>query len=178
MLKLIPALLLLSALCLSASPASADVAPPDCYEETCTLAVVTASGGDCSSCDNGPAVEDGCIEEMGSSKVKVCQTYGASAYTEIWCEPDSGFTTPPDPLASCEEGDDAGAGSDAGSDASGTTGDTSGTSGGTTDDGSGGGDDEDSGCHVSPAGSTGDGALMLLLAGLGAVVIRRFGRSA
>ena len=78
MLKLIPALLLLSALCLSASPASADVAPPDCYEETCTLAVVTASGGDCSSCDNGPAVEDGCIEEMGSSKVKVCQTYGAA----------------------------------------------------------------------------------------------------
>ena len=141
MRHVVVALFLLSAL-VGGAPAVADEPPPDCYEETCTLDVVPASGGNCRSCSAGPVVDEACAaQSMGFERV--CSGWGASVYTEIWCEPDSGFTQPPDPNAACN-----GSGGDSGG-----------------------------GCHVSPAGAGGSGALMLLLAGLGVVFVRRFGRT-
>lgn len=130
----------------AAGAAVADVPPPDCYVETCTLDALTANGGNCEACEAGPAVEDGCAEQMNKGFERQCAAWGASAYTEVWCEPDSGFTPAEDPQAGCQ--DDTGMS----------------------------GDDEDSGCHVSLATPGGDAALIILLAALGALVIRKRSR--
>ena len=70
------------------SPARADVAPPNDYVEACTLKKKTTSSSECVECQNsqmndskarcGQLLSPYCYEQ-------VCQTYGASVWTEVWC---------------------------------------------------------------------------------------------
>ena len=69
-----------------AGAARADVPPPDGYVETCTLANKQTATSECLACaadyNNfgrcSPLLSPYCYS-------KVCKTWGASAYTELWC---------------------------------------------------------------------------------------------
>ena len=73
---------------LGASLAFADVPPDDDYTETCTMENMANGGEGCETCTNSmsesaESAECTALSEQGL--VKQCQTYGASAWTEIWC---------------------------------------------------------------------------------------------
>ncbi len=67
--------------------ALADVAPPDDYVETCTLAIQQVPGTECQLCEVTSDNFDVCSEQYaGTEYARVCATWGASFYDEIWCQ--------------------------------------------------------------------------------------------
>ena len=81
--------------------AMADVAPPAGYVEQCTVEKQQTAGKSCVACPNdyrsfradaGPSVCEAQYGAQGYSKA--CKSYGASAWTEVWCrdDPDAGST--------------------------------------------------------------------------------------
>ena len=75
-------------LCIVGLPAVAlaDVAPPDDYVETCTLAIQQVDGTECQLCGVTSDNFDVCTEQFdGTEFSRVCATWGASFYDEIWC---------------------------------------------------------------------------------------------
>ena len=91
--------------------AFADVAPPVGYVEQCTVEKQQAAGKACVACKNdytsfvGDA-GDRCAQQYEPmSYTKVCKSYGASAWTEVWCTGDldagSSATTPVGGCSGC-----------------------------------------------------------------------------
>ena len=79
-------LLIVGSLLLLASVASADIAPPDDYVETCTLEAQQVDGTECQVC--GVSFEDpeACTTQYaGTDYAEICNTWGGSFYDEIWC---------------------------------------------------------------------------------------------
>lgn len=71
------------------APALADMPPPPGYEEKCTVALKEQPGTTCKECRNGPGSGDleQCKKQFAGTKFTyVCQTYGASFWTEVWCD--------------------------------------------------------------------------------------------
>jgi hypothetical protein len=69
------------------SPARADVAPPAGYTETCTVALREQPGTTCKTCASGNAMESACTVTFNMTKYTyVCQTWGGSTWTEVWCD--------------------------------------------------------------------------------------------
>lgn len=74
--------------------ALADVAPPPGYVEQCTVEKQQAPGKQCVACPNDYrsfATDAGnpCQLKYGTQGyTKMCNTYGASAWTEVWCTGD------------------------------------------------------------------------------------------
>jgi MYXO-CTERM domain-containing protein len=71
---------------LSVAYVKADVAPPDDYEERCTLERTCPKGKECVLCPASRRDLDACskqLEEHGF--VMKCQSWGASVWDEIWC---------------------------------------------------------------------------------------------
>lgn len=76
------------------SLAFADVAPPAGYVEQCTIDKQQAPGKSCVACQNdyrsfvGDA-GDKCVQQYEPlGYTKMCKSWGASAWTEIWCTGD------------------------------------------------------------------------------------------
>jgi len=94
---------LLVVLCLVLPVAArADVPPPDDYVETCTVAKQTVAGLECKDCRAWHGERDACDKTLGKEGYrKMCQSWGASAWGEVWCkgepkpaEPAQPATTP------------------------------------------------------------------------------------
>jgi hypothetical protein len=69
-----------------AGAARADVPPPDGYVETCTLANKQTATSECLACAADYNNFGRCIPLLSPyCYSKVCKTWGASAYTELWC---------------------------------------------------------------------------------------------
>lgn len=69
--------------------ALADVSPESGYEEDCLLEYYNAEH--CEDCNNAASEElPDCPALAAAGKEYACQSYGASAWTEIWCDP--GYT--------------------------------------------------------------------------------------
>jgi hypothetical protein len=83
-----PLFLAFAALSLTvAAPVLADVAPPSGYTETSTVALREQPGTTCKTCAAGVATEGACSVTFNMTKFTyVCQTWGASAWTEVWCD--------------------------------------------------------------------------------------------
>jgi len=84
-----------------ASPAAADIPPPDAYVESCTMAKQQPTGGDCLECKDDYYQKDRCAALLGSyCYTQRCKTWGASAWTEIHCRSSLGNTPliPPEVL--------------------------------------------------------------------------------
>lgn len=83
----------LSALFLLASfvglpKARADVPPPADYVETCTVAKQQVGGKSCVACSTYYAEVDKCKNQYTPEGYsKACKSWGASAWTEVWCKP-------------------------------------------------------------------------------------------
>lgn len=79
-------------LLIGAHQAHADAPPPIGYVEHCTLQKQEKEPDTCEACSNGQSVEysegkDKCTTTYKpQGYVKLCQTRGASAWTEIWCK--------------------------------------------------------------------------------------------
>lgn len=89
----------LIALCLSLVPAvaHADVPPPDDYVETCTVEKQAVPGLECQSCSAWHGERDACDKTLGQEGYRrMCKSWGASAWSEIWCK---GEPTAPPPSA-------------------------------------------------------------------------------
>ena len=76
--------------------AIADVAPPPGYVEQCTVEKQQTVGKSCVACPNdykskfadaGPSACQVQYEPQGYTKA--CNSYGASAWTEVWCRSDA-----------------------------------------------------------------------------------------
>ncbi len=87
--------------------ALADVAPPVGYVEQCTVAKQEAPGKSCVACANdyrsfvGDA-GDKCAQQYGQGYTKMCKSWGASAWTEVWCNGDlDAGTEVTEPAGSC-----------------------------------------------------------------------------
>jgi len=83
-----PLFLAFAALSLTvAAPALADVAPPPGYTETCSVALREQTGTTCKECKSGSAMESTCPVKFTMTKFTyVCQTWGGSTWTEVWCD--------------------------------------------------------------------------------------------
>ena len=98
------------------SLASADVAPPNGYEEECTMEKQHHNDMACISCNGGGAVQPGdegaCDTDAYAADgyEYVCNSLGASYNTEIWCKDSPGEVGPAgDPQEdSDEDSDDSG----------------------------------------------------------------------
>lgn len=80
---------LLFALALIAVPsvALADIPPPDDYVETCTIDKQQVPGLECKSCSAWHGEQDACDKTLGAEGYRrMCKSYGASAWSEIWCK--------------------------------------------------------------------------------------------
>ena len=72
--------------------ASADVAPGPFYKEKCTVEKKEQDGTTCEECGSSYAAgsdtgEPTCEDQYsGTDFAYVCQTWGASAWTEVWCD--------------------------------------------------------------------------------------------
>jgi MYXO-CTERM domain-containing protein len=85
------------AVVLSAAPALADIPPPSGYVEECTLARQQKPGTECVGCGSYHGTVEKCSNLLASSGfTKACQTYGASAWSEVWCRPTGGPALPPE----------------------------------------------------------------------------------
>jgi len=85
MMKKLP-LVLAVAVATFATGARADVPPPDGYVEECTVEKKEQPGTDCKACPNNPSnPQDYCAQQVGAGYTKVCNSYGASVWTEVWC---------------------------------------------------------------------------------------------
>lgn len=84
-------LLLGTSLGFTASIALADVAPPSDYVEQCTVAKKQTAGKACEACKNSyqsfqEGYQDPCKSQFDAGGyTKVCQSRGASVWTEVWC---------------------------------------------------------------------------------------------
>jgi len=73
-------------------PSNADVSPGPFYHEDCTVDQLEQAGTTCQECDNWVSAADSsgadpCETEFtGTAYEYVCQTYGASSWTEVWCD--------------------------------------------------------------------------------------------
>jgi len=79
----------LSALCLSlvTVPAHADIPPPAGYVEACTAAVQQRPNEHCEECGANFSSVGQCAQHYASTAfTKRCQSYGASVWTEVWCD--------------------------------------------------------------------------------------------
>lgn len=71
--------------------ALADVAPPDGYVEQCTVEKQQAPGKSCQACQNDyrsftTDAGDPCQQQYGGlGYTKMCKSWGASVWTEVWC---------------------------------------------------------------------------------------------
>jgi hypothetical protein len=71
-----------------AAPARADIPPPDDYVEPCTLEKQQSAGLQCVECPSNIRDREKCQAELApAGYAHACSTYGASAWTEIWCRP-------------------------------------------------------------------------------------------
>jgi hypothetical protein len=83
---------LLSLACLAlvlaaGSRALADVAPPPGYVETCTVAEREQPGTTCEACPAEDTNTAACPTKFsGTMYTYVCQTWGGSHWTEVWCD--------------------------------------------------------------------------------------------
>lgn len=82
---------------LMSTAALADAPPPLGYVERCTIKNIEKNAGDCSSCqgDRQHSNDGGCAEEeslKSKGYIQICQTRGASAWTEVWCKNPPGQT--------------------------------------------------------------------------------------
>jgi hypothetical protein len=69
-----------------ARPARADIPPPPDYVETCTLANKQTPTSECLACAADYSNFGRCSPLLSPyCYSKVCKTWGASAYTELWC---------------------------------------------------------------------------------------------
>ena len=92
----------------NAQLALADVAPPAGYVEQCTVEKQQAPGKSCVACPNdyrsfvGDA-GDKCVQQYEpQGYTKVCKSWGASAWTEVWCTGDlDAGTAVTAPVGSC-----------------------------------------------------------------------------
>lgn len=67
--------------------ARADMPPPADYVENCTLEKQQVSGKSCVSCSSYYATVDKCKDEYsGQGYSQACKSWGASVWTEIWCQ--------------------------------------------------------------------------------------------
>lgn len=80
---LLTALVLANAL--SVAYVRADVAPPDDYEERCTLERTCPKGKECVLCPADFHDRDGCMQLREHGFAMQCQSWGASVWDEIWC---------------------------------------------------------------------------------------------
>ena len=70
----------------SAVPAIADVPPPEGYVETCTIAKRQTATSECLACASWVSQINRCTNLLVPyCYTKVCKTYGASAWTEVFC---------------------------------------------------------------------------------------------
>jgi MYXO-CTERM domain-containing protein len=89
--------------------ALADVPPPDGYVEECTVAKKQVSGRSCAACQNdyrsfATSAVDPCQSQYASQGYeKICKSWGASVWTEVWCrgEADAGNEVTPPPAGGC-----------------------------------------------------------------------------
>lgn len=66
--------------------AFADLAPPREYVERCTADYQAQEGEICRECSTDHRDPDACINSFADSGLeKRCNTWGASAWTEVWC---------------------------------------------------------------------------------------------
>lgn len=67
--------------------AAADIAPGPGYVETCTVAKKETASTTCEECASGRDA-DGICDELyeGTEFEYVCQTSGATVWTEVWCD--------------------------------------------------------------------------------------------
>lgn len=80
-------LVLVLALIAVPSVALADIPPPDDYVETCTLEKQQVPGLECKSCSAWHGEQDACDKTLGVEGYRrMCKSYGASAWSEIWCK--------------------------------------------------------------------------------------------
>lgn len=80
---------------LAIGTAKADIPPGDDYVETCTIEKQSAPGLTCDSCRAWHGERDACDKTLGVQGYrKMCQAWGASAWSEVWCK---GEATGPKP---------------------------------------------------------------------------------
>ena len=106
----------------TAFSAQADIPPPDdeCIVDDCTVAIHEQEGTTCDVCGAGPGSSptgeewdsgldpNHCDNKFqGTNYEKVCQTWGASFWTEVWCDgpPAENY---PEPSDDCNSDDDDG----------------------------------------------------------------------
>ena len=66
--------------------ARADVPPPDGYVEKCTVAKQETPATECLACGSGHFANGRCSKLLTPYCFgNVCQSYGATAFTEVWC---------------------------------------------------------------------------------------------
>ena len=71
--------------------AAADISPGPLYREDCTIEQKEQEGTTCDSCSgNRPEADSGLSEceskFEGTDFTYACNTYGASTWTEVWCD--------------------------------------------------------------------------------------------
>jgi hypothetical protein len=93
-------------------PARADIPPPEDYVEGCTLESHQSDATECVACPSGRENGTACSDAHSpGGYAKVCQTYGATTFTEIWCRArTSAPPVPSEPPAPTAEGGEADAG--------------------------------------------------------------------
>lgn len=93
------------------SVARADVPPPDGYVEQCTVEKKQVPGKPCVACQNDyrsftTDAGDPCQQQYElQGYTKICKSYGASVWTEVWCTGDldagTEITTPAGGCSGC-----------------------------------------------------------------------------
>lgn len=72
------------------APVMADAPPPAGYEEKCKVELKEQDGTSCQECENGPGGGgdlEACKKKYAGTKFSyVCKTWGASFWTEVWCD--------------------------------------------------------------------------------------------
>lgn len=83
----VPLLLPFCLVALATSVALADVPPPDDYVEQCTKEIQTKPGLECQECNAWHGEREVCKSKLEKDGFrKMCQSWGASAWTEVWCK--------------------------------------------------------------------------------------------
>lgn len=65
----------------------ADIPPPEDYVEMCTLDIQSENGAECIECGADFQVNTCADMHAAAGYTQSCQTWGGSAWTEIWCRP-------------------------------------------------------------------------------------------
>lgn len=86
----------MNALWLFATLAFADIAPPPGYVETCTVERACGKAGG-ETCHAWHGDVDACKPLADRGLSKSCQTRGASAWEEVWCNPGEGTAAADEP---------------------------------------------------------------------------------